>query len=144
MRKVLLYAGSYAIAATLWFAFFWFQESDDRRLGGILSNRGVVTSAHVTESFPNQHNTICFTYTVNGSDHYGCDFAHFGASAAQLPPGSSTSVTYSADDPNVYCACSADSLVRNAREAPFVGALFGVLLWTALLAGLHRSRIMPR
>jgi len=142
MRRSLVYVGMYVVLASAWFAVGWLIESTQRDLGAVLSKNGVVTTASVTRSEPQNHNTICFTYSVNGVAYTGCDSAHFGKTADQLPPGSSTLITYDATNPAVYCACPAESLVRNAREAPIVGALWmGTGMWVMIVVGGRKSLV---
>jgi len=142
MRRLVVYLGLYVFLAIAWFAVGWLAESHQRDLGAVLSKNGVVTTAGVTRSEPQDHNTICFIYSVNGVTYEGCDSAHFGKDATQLPEGSSTQITYRATNPSVYCACPAESLVRNAREAPIVGALWmGTGVWAMIVVGGRKSLV---
>jgi hypothetical protein len=146
VRRLLVYLGTYFLVAGAFFGLFWLIESTQRDLGALLSKNGVVTTATVTRSEPQDHNTICFTYSVDGVPYSGCDSASFGKVASELPPGSSTFVTYDRTNPLVYCACPAELLVRNAREAPVVGALvMGTFLWASMTVGvLKRKWTIPR
>jgi len=142
MRRLLVYAGLYVLAAGIWFAISWASTSYQRDLGAALSKSGAVTTATVTISEPENHNSICFTYSVNGVTYAGCDSAHFGKLARELPRGNTTLVTYDTNNPTVYCACPADSLVRKASEAPIVGALWmGTATWTILVLRGRKSLI---
>jgi hypothetical protein len=139
-RRLAIYVGSYVVVIGVLYAAFWLMETRERDLGAVLSTSGVVTTASVTRSTPENHNTICFDYVVSGATYSGCDLAHFDKLASELPPGSTTMVTYDATNPSIYCACRAESLVRNAREAPVVGAFWiGSFLWFAVFLQV-RSR----
>ena len=138
MRRLPVYLGTYLVLFSAFFALFWLTESKERDLGAVLSKNGVVTTAKVTSSEPENHNTICFTYLVSGVAYVGCDLAHFDKLAKELPPGSSTLITYDATNPAVYCACPAEALVLNARQAPIVGALWlGTGVWAAMAIALR-------
>jgi hypothetical protein len=139
MRRLAVYLGTYLVLVIAFFALFWLTESNERDLGAVLSKNGVVTTAKVTSSEPENHNTICFTYLVNDVAYAGCDSAHFDKLAKELPAGSSTFITYDATNPALYCGCPAEALVQNARQAPIVGALWmGTGMWAAMAIALRR------
>jgi hypothetical protein len=137
-RALLFYVGSYVVIWSAFFAFFWTVGSRDRQLGDELASHGVITTATVTQSTPENHDTICFTYDVNGTQYSGCGAADFGKNASQLPPGSQTKVIYDARNPAVYCSCTPAELQQNGYQAPFIGAFWlGTFVW----AGIATSRL---
>jgi hypothetical protein len=145
VRRLPVYLGTYLLVVGTLFGLFWLMESEDRNFGDVVSQHGVVTTATITSSAPENHNTICFTYSADGVPYSGCDAAHFGKLASELQPGSSTFITYDGTNPAIYCACSAQGLVKNAREAPIVGALWiGTFLWAVITYQLRRKRASAR
>lgn len=137
-RRVLFYVVSYAVVWTAFFSLIWLLESHDRDLGDELARHGRVAVATVTSSDPGNHNSICFTYEVNGGTYSGCGSADFDKEASQLPPGSQTHVTYDAENPNVYCVCTAASLQGNAYTGTIVGAFWlGTFAWLGVVMVRH-------
>jgi hypothetical protein len=137
--RIAVYVGIYVFSAAVWFAIGSIGTDRDRDLGARLARNGVVTTAIVTRSTPEDHNTICFDYVAAGTTYKGCDFARFDKNARELPVGSQTRVTYDVSDPTVYCACPAESLVSNAREAPLVAALWmGTGTWLIIMINARR------
>jgi hypothetical protein len=126
---------SYVAVWGIFFGIFWSLESRERRLGDELTKYGLVTLATVTSSDPANHNTICFTYEVNGKPYSGCDNADFDKDASQLPVGSQAHITYDSRDPSIYCSCTAESLQSNSYWAPIVGAFWlGTFMWIAIMS----------
>lgn len=108
-------------AGTVSFALTSSQASD---LEG-LAKSGVRSSAIVTRSLPEQHNSVEYSFIVGGRTYSGGGFADPpNPSADHLAPGDSVRIVYQPRNPSDSCACTPASEAPGQRLFPLQMAFF--------------------
>lgn len=108
----------------------WQLDTGDRRLGARLRAYGVTTLGTVTGTDAANHNTVFYSYVVNGLTYHS---GYFGngpeGGAKQLTVGQRIHVVYDSEDPSRSCYCRVADLAKSLDW------------WRTLLAGLFLASV---
>jgi hypothetical protein len=113
----------YLILAVAIFVNFTFDNMSKDAMLLQLVRDGVDATATVTST--EEHNGVCYRYTVNGVAHNSCASADYpGELAGTLHPGDQIHVAYSRGDPTKSCACIPPNEYSAATTGPLLAAVF--------------------
>ena|SRR5438270_218647 len=129
------------ICLSTWWAVA--SSNTDRRVKTDFLNHATLSTATVTRAEPDQHNTVEYTYMVDGITHHGADAANgLDGPASGLRVGQQIRIYYDNRDPDKSCDCipdevAADAGVANVESIPLAicVAISAFVLYLGLIPG---------
>lgn len=122
-------------------------ESGNRDLSSELKSHGVQTYGVVTAVSPSEHNTVSYSYSVNGR-RYGPYYSDDGPQGRvdQLTVGQNIEIVYDSQDPRVSCYCYVSDIDTTSgwKSDISVGVLTASVLSTFVYIGRRNGRIGRR
>lgn len=138
-RQVLIIALGIMFSNAVFFtgAGFAVDQSNQSQYSA-LAEFGVGTTATVTGTEPRNHNTVHYTFQVDGTTYATGSFARPpNPSAGELRVGDTIRIVYDPRNPEDSCACDPDDSVQRVN---LVGAFLGGLVLGVLPAAFVLSR----
>jgi len=108
-----------------------------------LEKRGVVIAATVTRTEPSHHNTVYYTFAVDGKTYNSADRAWPpNPEASRLVVGGSVYVVYDSRNPTISCACDprAAANPNQGWRRSIVGLYGGSVIAAVITVGVYRRR----
>lgn len=140
---VLSFLVRWVMLSALATVFLVLATAPQRNLHTTLSSHGRATTGTVSQSEPDNHDTISYTFVVGGRGYGETDAAlPPNPDASHLHPGDHVHVVYDIRDPNLSCACDPRQLAQGDRFQVLLIA--GLSIGAILAAGLMLRRARRR
>ena len=114
---------------------WWLIERGNLKVDAALREHGVTTTATIVRTDPGNHNSVRYSYIVDGQTYENQSSADDpNPDADQLSAGDQITITYDARDPRTACACTPRETRQDWGLIIFAGAILGgffvgVVVW---------------
>lgn len=106
VKATLVFVGSWIVGGLAFSLLFFALTFSDEADYAALDEHGIHTTATVTRTEPQKHNTVYYTFEVAGTSYSDADLAHNpNPDAADLRVGDTIQIVYDARVPSRSCAC---------------------------------------
>jgi hypothetical protein len=118
-------------------------DHSNQKVYAQLERHGVVVAATVTRTDPSNHNTVYYTFTVDGQTYNSADRAWPpNPEASRLAVGGSVYVVYDSRNPTISCACDphAAAIPNQWWRRSITGLYLGSVIAVVITISVYRRR----